>query len=61
MTGKEKRSPGEPGSHRPGGWGPRIPSVVMIPLGLVVGWIAGGWLGAAFGGAMGFFLWRSRA
>ena len=44
-----------------GGGGIRVPSIVMIPVGVAVGWIAANWLGAIFGGIIGLFLWRSRA
>jgi hypothetical protein len=50
FTGKSKRSGGGP-----------IPAWVMFPVGLAVGWFVAGWPGAAFGGVIGFFLWRSRA
>jgi hypothetical protein len=44
-----------------GGGGLRVPSIVMIPVGLAVGWFVADWLGAIFGGIVGIFLWRSRA
>lgn len=43
----------------PGGF--LLPPWVMFPVGAGVGFLAGDWLGAIFGGAIGFFLWRSRA
>ncbi len=43
------------------GGGFRVPSWVMLPVGLLVGWVAGHWIGAILGGILGFFLWRSRA
>jgi hypothetical protein len=39
----------------------RVPPVAMLPVGLAVGFFVAGWLGAALGGVIGFFLWRSRA
>ncbi len=51
---------GVEGSKRQPG-GPRVPSWVMIPVGLGVGWLVASWAGALFGGAIGVFLWRSRA
>ena len=44
-----------------GGGGFRIPSIVMVPVGLVAGFVAAQWAGAIFGGIIGVFLWRSRA
>ena len=44
-----------------GGGGFRVPSIVMVPVGVVVGFVAANWLGAIFGGLIGVFLWRSRA
>ena len=38
----------------------RVPSILMVPVGLSVGWLVAGWLGAIFGGVIGIFLWRSR-
>jgi hypothetical protein len=46
---------------RQGGGGLRVPSIVMIPVGLAVGWFVANWPGAIFGGIVGIFLWRSRA
>jgi len=43
------------------GNGFRVPSFVMLPVGLAVGWFVAGWPGAIFGGIVGGFLWRSRA
>jgi hypothetical protein len=43
----------------PGGM--RIPSIVMVPVGLAVGWFVAGWPGAVFGGVVGILVWRSRA
>ena len=53
--GKGDRGP----DRDPGGL--RIPGILMIPVGLMVGWAVGNWLGALLGGVIGFFLWRSRA
>jgi hypothetical protein len=39
----------------------RVPPIVMVPLGLAVGWLMAGWGGALFGGVMGVLLWRSRS
>ena len=44
--------------QRPGGV--RIPPILMVPVGLAVGWLVANWMGAVFGGAIGVFLWRSR-
>ena len=44
-----------------GGGGFRVPSIVMVPVGLVVGLVVANWPGAIFGGLIGVFLWRSRA
>lgn len=50
------------GRRQPTGLGgPRIPPILMLPVGLSVGWLAGDWMGAVLGGVIGFFLWRSRA
>jgi hypothetical protein len=38
-----------------------VPPWVMLPVGVGVGYLVGNWLGAIFGGVIGFFLWRSRA
>lgn len=46
---------------RKGAGGVRVPAVTMLPVGLAVGYFVAGWLGAVFGGVLGFFLWRSRA
>jgi hypothetical protein len=46
---------------RQDGGGLRVPSIVMIPVGLAVGWFVANWPGAIFGGIVGIFLWRSRA
>ena len=53
--------PGEVQPELKGGGGPRVPSWVMVPVGLAVGYVVANWLGAIFGGALGIFLWRSRA
>lgn len=47
------------GEKRSGGF--RVPSWVMVPVGVIVGYLVGNWLGAVFGGVLGLFLWRSRA
>jgi len=53
-----------PGQLAPGGRGGkggfRVPSLVMVPLGLAVGWFVADWSGAIFGGILGILLWRSR-
>ena len=54
--GKEK-GPGRKG----GDGGVRIPAIVMVPVGLSVGWLVANWPGAIFGGVIGIFLWRSWA
>ena len=41
--------------------GVRVPPIVMVPVGLAVGWLTAGWAGAVFGGIVGVLLWRSRA
>ena len=41
--------------------GLRIPAILMVPVGLCVGWMVGDVLGAALGAVIGVFLWRSRA
>jgi hypothetical protein len=41
--------------------GPRVPAILMVPVGLAVGWMVAQWLGAILGGVLGVFLWRSRA
>lgn len=60
-----RRAKGEiPGEVQPelkGGGGPRVPSWVMVPVGLAVGYFVANWLGAILGGVIGVFLWRSRA
>lgn len=38
-----------------------IPPVTMLFVGAGVGFLVAGWWGLAFGGVIGFFLWRSRA
>ena len=48
-----------PSAERSGGF--RVPAIVMVPVGLVVGWFVASWPGAIFGGIIGVFLWRSRA
>lgn len=53
--------PGEVHSVLKGGGGPRVPSWVMIPVGLAVGYFVASWAGAVLGGIIGIFLWRSRA
>lgn len=39
----------------------RIPPVTMLFVGAGVGFLMASWWGLAFGGVVGFFLWRSRA
>ena len=53
--------PGEVQPELKGEGGPRVPSWVMVPVGLAVGYVVANWLGAIFGGVLGIFLWRSRA
>jgi hypothetical protein len=53
------REEAAPGTRRKGGL--RVPSYVMVPVGLAVGWFVASWPGAIFGGIVGVFLWRSRA
>ena len=57
-TGGGGKNTGD-GPEAKGGF--RVPSMVMVPVGLAVGWIVGNWMGANFGGVIGLFLWRSRA
>ena len=38
-----------------------IPPVTMLFVGAGIGVLVAGWWGLIFGGAIGFFLWRSRA
>ena len=59
--GRERKIPGQlqPGIKGDGGF--RVPSIVMVPVGVAVGWFVASWAGAIFGGILGFFLWRSRA
>ena len=45
-----RRSPG----------GIRIPPILMVLVGIAVGWMVAQWSGAFFGGILGMFLWRSR-
>jgi hypothetical protein len=47
--------------RRGAGDGFRVPSLMMVPVGLAVGWFVASWPGAIFGGIIGVFLWRSRA
>ena len=56
-TKKNGHDQDDPGKT-PGGI--RIPPILMIPVGLAVGWLVAGWMGAGFGGVIGLFLWRSR-
>jgi len=53
--------PGQTQPELKGDGGFRVPSIVMIPVGLAVGWFVADWAGAIFGGVIGVFLWRSRA
>jgi hypothetical protein len=39
----------------------RFPPITVFFLGLVVGYLVASYWGALMGGAIGFFLWRSRA
>ena len=48
------------GEEKSGG-GFRVPSILMIPVGLAVGWFVANWPGAVFGGVVGIFFWRVRA
>ncbi len=56
-----RKIPGEVQPELKGDGGFRLPSIVMVPVGLVVGWFVADWPGAIFGGVIGIFLWRSRA
>lgn len=59
--GRRGSGTGKKGEEQPedsGGF--RVPSILMVPVGLSVGWLVAGWLGAIFGGVIGIFLWRSR-
>ena len=49
----------DPGKKGSGGF--MVPPWVMLPVGVGVGYLVANWLGAIFGGVIGFFLWRSRA
>jgi hypothetical protein len=44
--------------QRPGGI--RMPPILMVLVGIAVGWMVAQWSGAVFGGILGMFLWRSR-
>lgn len=57
----KRKIPGEVQPELKGDDGFRVPSIVMVPVGLAVGWFVAGWLGATLGGILGIFLWRSRA
>ena len=57
----KKKVPGEIQPELKGESEFRIPSLVMIPIGLAVGYFVAYWPGAIFGGVIGIFLWRSRA
>jgi len=55
---KRVREEGRPAKK---GGGVRIHPLLMIPVGLSVGWLVADWAGAVLGGVIGVFLWRSRA
>jgi len=57
---KRGRERGSPGGPKKAGQ-VRVPAIVMVPVGLTVGWFVANWAGAVFGGIVGVFLWRSRA
>ena len=60
----EDREPEERGSgpEDPGkNGGFRVPPALMVPICAAVGWLMGDWAGGIRGGAIGVFLWRSRA
>jgi hypothetical protein len=57
----KRKVPGEVQPELKGESDFRIPSIVMIPVGLAVGYFVAHWPGAIFGGIIGVFLWRSRA
>ncbi len=59
LSGKSATTGADGSKRQPGG--PRVPSIVMVPVGLAVGWFVANWPGAIFGGLIGVFLWRSRA
>jgi hypothetical protein len=64
MAGRKRTKRKKPGELQPelkGDGGIRIPSILMIPVGLAAGYVAANWAGAIFGGIIGIFLWRSRA
>ncbi len=54
-----KKAKPKPQDEESGGF--RVPAWAMLPVGVGVGWFVASWLGAIFGGVIGFFLWRSRA
>ncbi len=54
-----KKAKPKPQDEESGGF--RVPAWAMLPVGVGVGWLVANWLGAIFGGVIGFFLWRSRA
>ena len=59
--GSNEHDDGGEGGKRPGvGGGFRVPAFVMIPVLIGVCWFVADWLGAIFGGVVGFLLWRSR-
>jgi hypothetical protein len=55
-SGGEEEGKGQAGNS--GGF--RIPAILMVPVGAIVGWLVGNWPGAILGGVIGIFLWRSR-
>lgn len=57
----KRKIPGEVQPELKGDDGFRVPSIVMVPVGLAVGWFVANWPGAILGGILGIFLWRSRA
>ena len=59
--GRERKIPGQLQPELKGEGGFRVPSIVMVPVGIAVGWFVASWAGAIFGGVVGVFLWRSRA
>lgn len=60
MEMSEKKNGQDQDDLGKGPGGIRIPPVLMVPVGMAVGWMVATWSGALFGGIIGVFLWRSR-
>ncbi len=58
-SGSGREEKGKDPAGKSGGF--RIPAILMVPVGVSVGWLVGNWPGAILGGVIGIFLWRSRA